>query len=89
MHHPEMTMTVRIIDRSTWGTHLPYPWIRTVDISTRCPRCGARRGQPRAHRFPEDGGWYEADTWENPCGHVDTYERVLAEVGRDREMEKP
>lgn len=78
MGQPE-TMTVRVIDRSTWGTSAPYPAIREVEISTACPVCGGRRGEPSNHNFHEDGQWLSCDVWENPCGHVDMYESVLAE----------
>jgi predicted nucleic acid-binding Zn ribbon protein len=78
------TMTVRAIDRSGWGTSAPYPTIRTVEISAHCPVCGQLRGEPRHHRFHEDGEWLSCDVWENPCGHEDMYEAVLSEA-RDRQ----
>jgi len=79
---PEPTMTVRVVDRSRWGTSGPYPWVRTVTVSAYCPACGARRGEPYAHRFAEDGAWYTCDRWTNPCGHVDMYAAVIVEAGR-------
>lgn len=82
------TMTVRVIDRSRWGTSSPYPLIQEVAISVTCPRCGARRGESWPHRFHEDGQWLTCDRWDNPCGHVDMYESVLAEArARHERME--
>lgn len=78
------TMTVRVIDRSGWGTSAPYPAIRRVEISASCPVCGGRRGEPRNRNFHEDGQWLSCDVWENPCGHVDMYEAVLAEASTQR-----
>lgn len=76
----DTTMTVRVIDRSMWGRSVPYPQIAEVTISAFCPRCGQRRGAPWPHRFHEDGEWLTCDRWDNPCGHVDMYENVLAEA---------
>lgn len=74
------TMSVRVIDRSGWGTSAPYPAIRTVTISVHCRACGGRRGEPRNRNFHEDGEWLSCDVWDNQCGHVDMYESVLAEA---------
>jgi rRNA maturation protein Nop10 len=72
------TMTVRVTDRSGWGTIRPYPAIVRVTITRTCPECGGPRGKPYPHRFHEDGEWYTVDRWDNPCGHIDRYEAVLA-----------
>jgi hypothetical protein len=74
-----MQRQVRVVDRSTWGTTLPYPTIRTVTLEWVCPICGVPRGEPRPHNFVEDGGYLTCDTWQNPCGHVDMYDDVLQE----------
>lgn len=74
-------MTVRVVDRSTWGTMGPYPLIRCVTISTTCPKCGGPRGTPRPYTFHDNGDWHTCDRWENPCGHVDKYDDVLREAG--------
>lgn len=73
-------MTVRVIDRSGWGTSASYPAIRRVTISRRCPVCGGERGTPYNHNFHEDGEWLSCDRWDNPCGHEDRYDAVLAEA---------
>lgn len=77
---PADTMTVRVVDRGT-GRGYIYPSVVTVTISTTCPVCGGRRGEPSSHRFHEDGGWLTCDRWSNPCGHVDMYDAVLVEAG--------
>lgn len=70
---------VKIIDRSTWGTSGPYPNIISVEIMDTCIRCGGPRGEPREESFSEDGGFYSCHRWENPCGHIDTYDKCLEE----------
>lgn len=57
----------------------------TVDISDTCPVCDGPRGESVPTRVCEDGVWVTVDQWTNPCGHVDTYEKVLAE-GQAREV---
>ncbi|MEV6565949.1 hypothetical protein [Streptomyces kronopolitis] len=71
-------MTYRVCDR---GDGPGYTGIRivTVTIAAECPRCGGPRGEGSSHRFHEDGEWYVADRWANPCGHLDMYGAVLAE----------
>ncbi|MBE8233009.1 MAG: hypothetical protein HAW67_04680 [Endozoicomonadaceae bacterium] len=54
-----------------------YPM--TVNISTCCPQCGEPRGSTTTRRFCEDGEWFDVDTWENACGHVDRYHDVYQE----------
>lgn len=76
----EQMMTVRVVDRNTWGTRGPYPVIRAVTISATCPQCGGPRGTPRPYTFYDNGDWHTCDRWENPCGHVDKYVDVLAEA---------
>jgi hypothetical protein len=73
------TMTVRVVDRGT-GAGYQFPVIRTVTVATTCPTCGGDRGTPYPHRFSEDGEWMTCDRWDNPCGHIDYYGAVLAEV---------
>jgi hypothetical protein len=48
-----------------------YPMV--VEIADNCPVCGCKRGEPKNYYFCEDGEWFEVDTWENPCGHIDKY----------------
>ncbi|MEV5007254.1 hypothetical protein [Streptomyces sp. NPDC055692] len=73
------TVTVRVPD---YGTQRGYEGvcIRTVDISSRCRRCGGPRGPIRSHTFVKDGTRLVCDAWENDCGHQDTYAFVLAEA---------
>jgi hypothetical protein len=55
-----------------------YP--KTIDIGNHCPVCGGKRGNPIPRSFCEDGEWYVLDTWENLCGHVDSYKNCLLEA---------
>lgn len=73
------TMTVRVLDRTGWGSSRPYPDVVTLEISAACATCGQPRGEPIAYRFYEDGEWITCDRWTNACGHVDRYDKVLAE----------
>lgn len=70
------TMAVRVPDRR----HDPvgHATVRTITIPTTCPVCGGPRGETREHRFNDDGDWKTVDRWDNPCGHVDVYDVVLA-----------
>ncbi|MFB7115173.1 hypothetical protein [Streptomyces sp. NPDC056291] len=73
------TVTVRVPD---YGPQPGYEGvcIRTVDISSRCRRCGGPRGPIRSHTFVKDGTRLVCDAWENDCGHQDDYRFVLAEA---------
>ncbi|WP_019548518.1 hypothetical protein [Streptomyces sulphureus] len=72
------TMTYRVCDR---GSGRDYVGVRvvTVKVAAECPRCGGPRGTAVPYRFHEDGDWYVVDKWDNPCGHTDVYDAVLAE----------
>jgi len=72
-------MKVLVVDRSTWGTTLPYPRIQEVNISDKCPKCSGPRGVPYGYNFVEDGQGFHCHKWDNPCGHIDMYEDVLKE----------
>lgn len=77
------TMTVTVRDRSAesaWGVGITAPVTRKVTISAYCRTCGRRRGEPRGLHQHDDGVWYWVQVWNNPCGHVDRYEDVLAEA---------
>lgn len=82
------TMTVKVLDRSTWGTTAPYPLVRTVTISDRCPKCGGKRGEPRNHAQYDNGTMHYIHVWDNPCGHVDHYDKVLKEARERKKVEK-
>lgn len=77
------TMKVRVRDRSAeapWGSGPVRPVVRTVEISTKCPVCGGKRGKPANLNQVDDGEYYSVDVWTNPCGHVDYYEDVVKEA---------
>ena len=71
-------MRVTVVDRRGAGG-----WqfsLRTIDIMNTCPVCHGPRGEPTLRPFCEDGYHYSVDCWANPCGHVDSYNDVLAEA---------
>lgn len=75
-------MNVRVMYRNNWfggdgWTYYPV----TVEIGDACPKCGGPRGRPYPHRFCDDGEWFDVNTWDNPCGHLDLYRDVLVEAG--------
>ncbi|WP_143668090.1 hypothetical protein [Streptomyces carpinensis] len=72
-------LTVRVPD---YGPQRGYEGVRiaTVEISSRCSRCGGPRGPVRAHSFVRDGARLICDRWTNACGHVEEYSAVLAEA---------
>jgi hypothetical protein len=83
--NPTNLITVRVRDSAAgsalWGTSGPFtPIIRTVQISSNCPACGARRGEIRGDNGCEDGAYYHVNVWDNPCGHIDYYPAVLREA---------
>ncbi len=80
---PSTTMRVRVRDRSAeapWGVGLTSPVVRTVEISTHCPKCGGPRGIPRNLNQYDDGAHYSTDVWTNDCGHTDMYAAVIKEA---------
>lgn len=60
----------------------------TVEIANTCPVCGGPRGEPQHKSFYECGAWYNVNTWENPCGHIDKYKDVLVEAGYIKAVSK-
>jgi hypothetical protein len=80
---PNAIMIVRVRDRSLegpWGVGPIDPVVRRVVISAYCPRCGARRAEPRNLNQCDDGAHYSVDVWDNQCGHTDMYEDVVKEA---------
>jgi NTP pyrophosphatase (non-canonical NTP hydrolase) len=52
----------------------------TVTISDYCPVCFMPRGKPYKALSYDGSRSVEVDGWNNPCGHIDTYERVRFEA---------
>ncbi|MFG5382843.1 hypothetical protein ACEWPN_16925 [Yoonia sp. R2-816] len=79
-------MDVSVLDRALqhrlWGkTYRSINQIiKRVTISDFCPKCGEKRGKPALRQFCEDGEWYDLSCWQNPCGHIDKYQDVIAEA---------
>lgn len=74
-------MTVRVPDYGS-GPDCRGVRIVEVDILPLCRICGGPRGFDRItpDRFQRDGAWHTRDRWDNPCGHKDLYEDVVAEA---------
>lgn len=52
----------------------------TIEISDKCPKCGAKRGTKIYDGFSYDGSRrLHVTCWENECGHIDKYEEVRQE----------
>jgi len=53
----------------------------TVEISDKCPKCGAPRGVQRWEGLSYDGSRrLNVDCWKNECGHTDLYKDVIEEA---------
>ncbi|MFE0541063.1 hypothetical protein [Streptomyces sp. NPDC058891] len=63
--------------------------IATIEISSRCQRCGGPRGPVRPHHFRKDDRHLVCERWENACGHQDMYPSVLAEARRLEQVRTP
>lgn len=76
-------MTVRVRDNAAearaWGRGPGGVILRTVTVGTSCPRCGGPRGKVRGLNSCSDGEYYHVHVWNNPCGHTDMYDDVVAE----------
>lgn len=76
-------MEVTIRDRSAEPPQGSGPLrvaVRTAVIDDNCPQCGGPRGEPQGLNQHEDGIWYRVQIWDNPCGHVDSYRKVVQEA---------
>lgn len=73
-------MTVKIVNRFWNDKSFRGLRIETVKIKPVCPECGGPRGTPKDYCFFEDGETHACNTWNNPCGHVDSYENVYKEA---------
>ena len=51
-----------------------------VDLPWLCPTCGGPRGEPAAGISFDGSRRLSVDTWTNPCGHIDFYNKVRGEA---------
>ncbi|WP_428957854.1 VVA0879 family protein [Streptomyces sp. cg35] len=78
----EGTRIVRVPDTgANWGRTGPSTVVHHLRISDRCPACQGPRGEVTPFNAINDGEWYNADKWENPCGHPDWYQDLLGKAG--------
>lgn len=54
----------------------------TVFINDYCPVCGGKRGEPIEGLSFDGSRRLEVHEWRNPCGHLDLYKHVRAQVRR-------
>lgn len=61
--------------------HAGHPgYLRKLEISDQCPKCGAKRGIKRWKGFSYDGSRrLVVDCWDNECKHIDKYRDVRKE----------
>ncbi len=54
----------------------------TVKVKLRwsCPGCGMTRGNVERVRSYDGSLWLTCDGWNNPCGHVDRYDKLRIEA---------
>jgi len=70
-------MVVRLLDRSA-----PVTRVRTVRIPALCIRCGSPRGEAQEVLSTVHGMTYVSDFIDNPCGHLESAQALLAEARR-------
>lgn len=75
-------MKVKVRNRAAEKTSHLRIVVTEVEIAPVCPQCGGPRGKPQTLRFRDlpTGHFYAVSCWENPCGHLDRYDAVLAEA---------
>lgn len=84
---PPAFVRVTIRDRASeppWGVGRHCVALATVEIPNECLTCGGPRGETQNLNQYDDGIHYSVDVWENPCGHIDAYEAVMAAVAGGR-----
>lgn len=82
-------MKVKILYHDSWngGDEVNYYPVE-IEILNNCPQCGGPRGSVVASEYREFGHNYTLDNWENPCGHIDTYEDAYRESERLKDVSK-
>lgn len=53
-----------------------------LEIATVCPVCGGPRGLPYNQHGVDGIGWYQR--WDNPCGHIEDYDGLIADAEAGR-----
>ncbi len=70
-----------VVEIPLFAEHGGYPGcLRKIEISDKCPVCGAKRAVKSWKGLSYDGSRrLPADCWQNECDHVDTYSSVVKE----------
>ena len=82
-----MFVTIMFRNTYTGGDGWTYYPMR-VEIADNCPVCGQKRGEPKHYRFCEDGEWFSVETWDNACGHIDSYKDCYFEAKKLKEVKE-
>ena len=53
----------------------------SVTLDWRCPTCGERRGEAIESLSYDGSRRLVVHTWQNACGHVDSYRSIRLEAG--------
>jgi len=70
---------VKIVERHR-DVSQPFSNVLLIELPWVCPRCGGPRGEPEVGLAYTGSQRMQVHEWANPCGHVDMYENLLAEV---------
>ncbi|PJZ87017.1 hypothetical protein [Leptospira levettii] len=82
MKPEDETITVTIPDRADHGGFPEH--LKKYTISSKCPKCGAKRAIKRWKDYSYDGSrMLFCDRWDNACNHFDLYADVRIEAERD------
>ncbi len=74
-------MTQRTVTIPACEMHGGYPgYAARVVLEWTCPHCGGPRGEPAPTISYDGSRRLGVDGWSNPCGHIDKYSDVRAEV---------
>jgi len=76
---PTQTATQRTVRIPGSNDHAGHHLI-TVTLLWICPRCGGPRGRVHPVISYDGSRRLSCDGWTNPCGHIDYYRTVRAEV---------
>lgn len=76
-----MTTDTRTVTIPACSMHEGYPgYAIEVELEWVCPICGKPRGEPSPTISYDGSRRLGVDGWKNPCGHIDKYVDVRAEV---------
>ena len=72
-------LTLKTVTIPATAEHDGYYAI-TVILKWNCPTCGEPRGEPHDARSYDGSRILYCHGWENPCGHIDKYDKLREEA---------